>query len=218
MGFLKIVFILMPVSLYLALIYTPPANMLGESSRIIYFHVPAAWVSVLAFIVSGIFSIITLLQKKYTQDFSHTAYNSAYLGIFFSIMTLASGSIWSRISWGSYWNWDPRQTSMLILLMIYIAYFALHSSIKNRLAAQRITSSYLIIAALIMPLFVFIIPRIYPSLHPDPVVNTEGKIHLEGSMTMALILSTISFTILYVYILNLMNRVNKIEMRLEERA
>ncbi len=212
----KTVFILMPVSVYMSMIYTSPANMLGESSRILYFHVPIAWVSVFAFLTAGAASFIYLFSNKKNMINHIAAYNSAYLGIIFTILTLISGSIWSKISWGSYWNWDPRQTSMLVLLMIYAAYFALNASLEEKDGKEKISCSYLIFGAVSMPFFVFIIPRIYPSLHPDPVINAEYKINLEADMKATLILSTASFTILYLYILNLMNRLKKIEVHMEE--
>ena len=120
------VYILMPVAIILAFMWAPSAEILGDFSRIIYFHVPLAWVSVIAFLVSGILSIIHLCDKnREISRLDEKSYNSAAIGLVFAVMTVITGSIWAKLSWGSYWNWDPRETSILILLLIYIAYFSL---------------------------------------------------------------------------------------------
>lgn len=214
---LRSVYVIMPAAVFLALVHTPPAEILGESSRILYFHVPVAWISVLSFIIAGFSSVIHLFFRKDNYIYPVTAYNTAYLGLIFSILTLISGSIWAKISWGSYWNWDPRETSMLILLMIYIAYFALSGSLEGRENSSKVTSSYLIFAALVMPFFIFIVPRIYPSLHPDTLVNAQRKVQLAFSMKITLIVSVVAFTLLHLYILNIMNRMKIIEKTLEDR-
>ncbi len=214
----KLIFIMMPLSIFLAFMWAPPAEILGESSRIIYFHVPLAWGSVLAFVYSGIVSILFLADKKgkYTL-LDERAYNSAGIGMVFTILAIISGAIWAKMSWGSYWNWDPRQTSITILMLIYIAYFSLHSALKDNESKGRICCSYLIFAMITVPLFIFIIPRMYPSLHPDPIINPERKLKLNAQMRTVLMISLFSFTLLYFYLLNLMNRISFIDNKYKEK-
>ncbi|MCP4130644.1 MAG: cytochrome c biogenesis protein CcsA [bacterium] len=213
-----IVYILMPVSIALAFLWAPPAEFLGDASRIIYFHVPIAWVSVLAFIFSGIASIIYLFDKKKRFFLlEEKAYNSAYIGMVFTILTIITGSIWARISWGVFWNWDPRETSIIILLAIYAAYFSLWSALSENSNRGRISSSYLIFAMIIMPVFIFIIPRVFDSLHPDTIINPEQKVHLEQSMRITLIVSAITFTMLFFYLLSLANRLSIIDKKITEK-
>jgi len=213
--FFIIMLVLMPVVFYMALVWVPPAMGLGEASRILYFHVPVAWSSVLAFIMSGYYSIRYLSGNDRRHELF--AYNAAYMGLVYSVLTVITGSIWAHISWNMYWNWDPRETSAVILLLIYVAYFSLYSSLQNRETRGRISAVYLIIAAVVMPFFVLIIPRIYMSLHPDVVFNTAKKSGLELSMKITLIASMAAFTMLYFFILGLMNRTSVLKKIVEEK-
>ncbi len=213
----RFVFLFMPVVIYMSFMWAPPAAILGDASRIIYFHVPVAWVSVLAFIVAGVQSVIFLISNKNRREREYMAFNSASAGMVFIILALITGSIWAKLSWGSYWNWDPRETSIVLLMLIYIAYLSLHSSLKNNPNRGSISAVYLIIAMITMPFLVFIIPRLYPSLHPDTIINQEKKIHLEAAMRITLFSSIVTFTLLYGYIYRLMNRITSLEIKLEEK-
>lgn len=214
----KFVYISMPVAIIMAFLWAPSADILGNSSRIIYFHVPLAWGGVLAFIISGIFSIVVLTDKNRKYHFlDEKAFNSAQIGMIFTVLATVSGSIWSKLSWGSYWNWDPRQTSITVLLLIYIAYFSLWAALRESPGRGRICSAYLVFAMVTVPFFIFIIPRMYPTLHPDPIINPERKLRMDFEMRMTLLVSTFSFTLLYLYLLNLLNRVTVIENNFRER-
>ncbi len=211
------VHILMPATIILAFIWAPSAENLGDLSRIIYFHVPLAWVSVLAFVVSGILSILYLLDKrKRFHRLDEKAYNSAVIGLVFSILTVIIGSFWAKVSWGSYWNWDPRETSIVIILLVYIAYFSLRSALAGNENKGKIGSAYLILAMMILPFLIFIVPRIYDSLHPTTIINVDKKVYLDDQMLITLLISMLSFSILYIYIFHLMNRIMNIKKRLEE--
>jgi heme exporter protein C len=211
-------FILMPISILLAFLYAPSAEILGHTSRIIYFHVPCAWISVLAFIVSGIYAILFLFDKnKKFHIPEEKAYNSARIGMLFTILTVITGSLWAKLTWGSFWNWDPRETSIVILLLIYTAYFSLRSSVTDEDKKARISSVYLILAMFTVPFFIFIIPRLYPSLHPDPVINADRKIHLDYKMRTAFFISVISFTFLYAYLFNTLNRISALIKKIEDK-
>lgn len=214
---LYIVLILMPAAIFLAFQWAPPAEILGESSRIIYFHVPIAIVSTIAFMVSGILSIVYLYDRKGKYLFiEEKAYNSACIGMAFTVLTVITGSVWAKISWGTYWNWDPRETSIIILLLIYIAYFSLRSALLNNPGRGRLTSVYLIFAMMTVPFLIFVIPRIYSSLHPDPIINPDRKIHLELAMRIALGVSMISFCSLYIYLFSLANRISVLISNMEK--
>ena len=214
----ELFYILMPVSIILAFLWAPPAQILGEASRIMYFHVPCAWVSTLAFIISGIASIIFIYDKKKRFTFiEDKAHNSAVIGLMFTVLTVITGSIWAKISWGSYWNWDPRETSIVILLLIYIAYFSLRASLENNPNRGRLTSAYLIFAMVTVPFLMFVIPRVYTSLHPDPIINPQRKINLDPAMRLTLTFTMVSFTLLFFYIFSLTNRLTGIKHKIEEK-
>lgn len=176
MKIIKTVYVLIPLNIFLALKWAPPVRGLGDLSRILFFHVPWAWVSLLAFLIAALYSLIYLFDKKNKfYSLEKKSYNSAFLGIIFTILTIVSGSCWAKLSWGSFWNWDPRETSIVVLLLIYIAYFSLLSSMPDSEKKHKIGAIYLILAIIIAPFFMFVIPRIYPSLHPDPFYNFRGK-------------------------------------------
>lgn len=214
----KLLYIAMPAAIYLAFMWAPPAAILGEASRILYFHVPVAFVSVIAFIIAGIESIIIITKNdKNSLLREERAYNSTLIGLVFSILTVVTGAIWANLHWGSYWNWDPRQISIIILLLIYIAYFSLYSALENNENRGKISSVYLILAMIVMPLFVFIIPRVYDSLHPDTLINAENKMHLDSEMKITLFVSIAAFTLLYFYIYNIMNRISALKIKIGEK-
>ena len=212
-----ILFILMPAVILMSLLWVPPAEFLGEASRILYFHVPVAWLSVISFVIAGYHSIMILVSKDNIGEREFRAYNAAFAGTVFTVLAIVTGSVWAKISWGSYWNWDPRETSIVILMLIYTSYFSLYSALKENPNRPGISSVYLIIAMITMPFFVFVIPRVYPSLHPDTIINAQQKIHLEASMKLTLFASVSVFTILYGYILNIMNRISSLELKIEEK-
>ncbi|HPX90516.1 MAG TPA: cytochrome c biogenesis protein CcsA, partial [Spirochaetota bacterium] len=94
----RLVYILMPIGIFLSLLWVPPANILGDASRILYFHVPVAWVSFLAFIIAGIHSIVLLIKKSDIPCREAMAYNSAAIGMVFTVLTVITGSIWAKVS------------------------------------------------------------------------------------------------------------------------
>jgi heme exporter protein C len=184
-----------------AFLYTPTAEGLGESTRILYFHVPCAWVATLAFLVSAVYSIIYLKKQEVIYDM--WASSSAEIGMVFTILATITGSIWAKSIWHSYWNWDPRETSIFILLLIYAAYFALRSAVDDNEQKARLSAVYSIIAFVTVPFLIFIVPRILESLHPDPLINTERKINMNSKMLTVFLGSLTGFTLLYYWMLKL---------------
>jgi len=215
---LSIFYVLMPVSIVLAFLWAPPAEILGETSRILYFHVPVAWVTVLAFVMSGVSSLLYLWDRN-NRFFALElkAYHAARLGLVFCVITVITGSMWAKASWGSYWNWDPRQTSIMVLFLIYIAYFSLYSAMRDNSRRDVLASAYLVFAMVSVPFLVFVIPRIYPSLHPDPIINAQRKINMDPSMQITLMFSMISFTLFFLYLYTLQLRAAILQRKIEER-
>ena len=216
MKFGRLIYILMPVVIVLAFAWAPKAEILGHTSRVIYFHVPLAWVSVLAFLVAAVNSIIYLVRKG-PETLYEKAHNSAAIGFVFTILTVITGSLWAKMSWGSYWNWDPRESSIAILMLIYIAYFSLYSALEGNPGRGRISSVYLILAMVTVPFFIFVVPRVYHSLHPDTIINKQGKMQMEATMRITLLAGVFAFTVLYVYLMGIKNRIMGIEKAIEEK-
>ena len=119
---------------------------LEDKARNIFFHVPTAWTTVVAFLVSTYYGIRYLRTKKI--DYDLISVSSAGLGLLFCILATVTGAFWAKFNWGSYWNWDPRQTSIFILLLIYGAYFALRSAIDVEEKRAALSTVYTIVAGL----------------------------------------------------------------------
>ncbi len=184
-----------------AFLYAPPAKGLGQTSRIIFFHVPCAWVATLSFLISAVYSFRYLRNPLASYDV--WAASSAQIGLMFTILATVTGSIWASKIWHSFWNWDPRETSIFILLLIYAAYFALRSAIETEEQKARLSAVYSLIAFVTVPFFVFIIPRVYQSLHPDPLINQQGKINMDARMLQVFLASLAGFTVLFYWMLRL---------------
>jgi len=172
---------------------------LEENAKIIFFHVPTAWITVIAFLMTAIYSIQYLRKKNLDDDAK--AYAAAQLGIIFCILATVTGAVWARFAWGAFWSWDPRQTSIFALLLIYGAWFALRSSIESEEKRATLSSVYAIIAFVTVPFFIFIMPRIMTGLHPGSADDTNAgpviDFKMNENMQLIFFLSLIGFTILY---------------------
>ncbi|MEO8168887.1 MAG: cytochrome c biogenesis protein CcsA [bacterium] len=189
----------------------PIIPALGEKARIMFFHVPTAWLSSLAFVISKIYGI-QYLRKKRMDDDTKSA-SAAALGFLFCFLATATGAIWAKFSWGTYWNWDPRQTSIFVLLLIYGAYFALRSAVEVEEKRATLSAVYSIIAAVTMPFFMFIMPRILASLHPEPILNVQGKVEMNRTMLVVFFSSLAGFTGLFFWIWKLQVRARLLELK-----
>ncbi len=198
--------------LYMSFYYSPLAEKFeGISSRALFFHVPAAWVSLLAFCMAAYFSIRYLTSRNYKFDLK--AVLSVELGFLFCVLATITGSLWAKVMWGSYWNWDPRQTSIIAVLIFYVAYLVLRDSVEDKKIKPVVAAAYASLGFIVAPFFYFVIPRITYSLHPDPVVNTEAKLKMDSKIFITLIVSTLFFTLLYLVMLRLVERVELLKRK-----
>jgi len=180
----------------------------GETSRIMLFHVPQAWVATLAFLISMISSVLYLSKRRISDDLK--AATAAELGFLFSVLATISGSIFAKVTWGSFWNWDPRETSIVILLMIYGAYFALRSAVPDPDRKRTFAAAYAILAFATVPFLVFILPRITISLHPENTMNPVDP-QLDFRFLTVFIASLIAFTGLFFWMYSLKFKILKLE-------
>jgi heme exporter protein C len=194
-----------------AFYYAPLAEgFLGQSSRILFFHVPMAWVSFVAFVAAGVSSVRFLAGgREPRHDRSATA--SVELGLLFGVLATATGAIWARVMWGAYWNWDPRQTSILIALLFYAAYLALRGAVADASTRARLSAAYAALGLVVAPFLFFVLPRLGFTLHPEPVVNTAGKLEVESRMFQVLVASAAGFTVLYFWMHSLRRRALALE-------
>ncbi len=204
------------------LITLPYIVGLEERARILYFHVPMSWIAFLAYIVSMIMSIRYLRNPSPRLDI--IASSSAALGTLFCILATVSGAIWAKFNWGSFWNWDPRETSIFVLLLIYGAYFVLRSAIEQEETRARLSSVYSIIGAIAAVFFIYIAPRIYGGLHPGSADDSNaGPVISQQAGTLDLLKQIIlsmafcAFTMLYFWLLNLAARIRIAGRELQSR-
>lgn len=174
---------------------------LEQKVRIIFFHVPSAWVAVIAFLTAMVQGILYLKNKDLTHDAKSNA--ALQLGLVFSILAAITGSIWARFTWGAFWHWDPRETSIFILVLIYGSLFALRSAIENEDKRARLSAVYSIFAFLTVPFFVFIMPRIMTGLHPGSADDTNAgpvvDFKMNETIQVIFYVSLIAFTILFIW-------------------
>jgi heme exporter protein C len=178
----------------------PPTQGLGELGRIVIYHVPAAWVAVLAYLMAMANSVGYL--RKGDLRFDRQAQVNAELGTVFCLLATVTGALWSKAAWGWYWNWDPRQTSIFVLLMIYGAYFVLRNAIPDTDRRARLAAVYAILAFMTVPFLVFVAPRVYYSLHPDLVMIDVGRrsLEMDARMLLVFLASVTGFTGLYFWL------------------
>ena len=191
---------------------------LNERSRNIYFHVPLSWVAVLAYLIAMVYSVQYLRRNDLAYDVKAVA--AAGIGTLFTALATATGAIWAKFNWGSFWNWDPRETSIFILLLIYGAYFALRSALENEDKRARLSAVYAIFAFVSVPFLVFIMPRLMEGLHPGsgsegnagPVISAQSDV-LNPLKQIILSLAFGSFTMLFFWMLSIAVRTGLLRHR-----
>lgn len=199
----------MAVIIYAAFLYAEPAEGFpGETSRMLFFHVPQAWIATLAFLISMMASAVYLARRRTKAD--HVALSAAELGFLFCILATVSGSIFAKATWGAFWNWDPRQTSIVMLLMIYGAYFALRSAVPDPSRRRVFAAVYSILAFATVPFLVFIVPRITTSLHPEDTMN-PARPGLDPKTLQVFLGALAAYTGLFFWMLRLKIRILTLE-------
>jgi len=198
-----------------AFLWAPLVPVLGPTTRVLYFHIPSAWVTVLALGWSMVHSVLYLRRRDMEHD--HQAAAAAEIGLLFCVAATVSGSLWAKAMWGAYWNWDPRETSIFFLLLVYGAYLALRSAIDQPERRARLSAVYSAIAFVSVPFLIFVVPRIYFTLHPDPLINPRGKIDMDPRIRVVFFALLAGFTALFFWVQSLRVRIARLERRAEER-
>lgn len=211
-----LIFVGMSAMIVASFLTEAPQQVIGESSRIFYYHIPQAWVCVIAFTMSMVYSVMYLRKRSMANDDRAAA--AASLGFMFCLLAAITGAMFAKVTWGSYWNWDPRQTSIFVLLLIYAAYFALRNAIDEEEKRAALSAVYAIFAFLTVPFLVFVIPRLMPSLHPDDsVLSSDMKFNMGQVVGSIFGVSLALFTAFYLWMFSLAYRIKHLERsRLEE--
>lgn len=194
-----------------ALFVAPPDAVQGEVQRLMYVHVPTAWIGMLSFFVVFVMSILYLVQRDPRWDM--IAHSGVEIGVLFTALTLALGSLWARPTWGIWWTWDPRLTTTAIMLIIYIGYLAVRSFARDPEKRARWSAVVGIVAFVDVPI-VYLSVTWWRTLHQPP--STARSIAPE--MLWPLVLNLGAFTVVYLYLMFRRYRLAEAERRLEEEA
>lgn len=204
---------LIAIGMIAGLFYTPPDYLQGESVRILYVHVPAAWLGMAGW--SGL-ALASLMQLVWRHPLAGIAARAiAVPGALFTAICLITGSIWGRPTWGTWWEWDGRMTSMLVLLFLYFGYIALANASDERTSVSRATAIFGLIGAVNVP----IINRSvvwWKSLHQGPSITLQGS-SIEASILWPLGFTTIGFSLLFGAIVLMRMRAILADARVEAR-
>ena len=168
----------------------------GNVQRIMYLHVPTVLVAYLAFAVVFLASIAYLWRRDLAAD--RLAHASAEVGVLFTGLTIAAGAIWGKPTWGTWWTWDARLTSVAILFVMYLGYLLLRGMIEDRDRAARYSAVLGIIAALDVPLVHFSVYW-WRTLHQPPSLLKPGPATMPQSIVAALVVNIAAFALLYAY-------------------
>ncbi len=195
----------------------PPDDVQGDAQRLMYLHVPAAWIAYLAFGVTAFSSALWLWPRTRAAVWDRIAGSSAELGVLFTALTLMLGSLWGRPVWGVWWAWDARLVTTAVLLFLYLGYLAL----RKVPAAPEARAKRCAIAALIafvdVPLVHFSVSW-WRTLHQEATVfDPELKANIHGVMAFTLWWGVLAFTLVYVYLLDRRYRLESLEEDLEQR-
>lgn len=189
-------FLSLLIALCAIFIYAPLEATMGVVQKIWYFHLASAWITFLAYSVVFIAGILYLWKKE--RRFDILGYSSAGIGVLFNTLVLLTGIIWAKPIWGTWWTWDPRLSTTLILWLMYIAYLMLRSSSGEASKGARLAAVFGIIAFIDVPI-VYMSIRWWRTIHPL-VFKSKGT-EVDPAMITALLISLVTFTLLYICLL-----------------
>jgi len=189
----------MVADLALIFLWVPTERVAGIVQRIMYFHVPLAWVGFLAFFIVFCASILYLWKGKRRWD--ALAHSAAEIGVLFTSLMLVTGAIWAKPTWGVWWTWDPRLTTALILWLLYVAYLMLRGYASTPSQAARYSAVVGIIGFIDVPIVYFSITW-WRTVHPGVMVGPAAESgSMDGSMLFTLMFSLLTFTVIFAYLL-----------------
>lgn len=184
-GLTGIAALLLLAGLYLGLFVAPPDYQQGQSYRIIFIHVPSAWMSLFIYTFMALLSAIYLIWNIKLAEVM--ARSSASLGASFTFLALATGSLWGKPMWGAWWVWDARLTSELILLFLYMGYIALVMAIEDNRSAARAGAVLILVGVVNIPIIHYSVEW-WNTLHQGPTVTKLDKPSIHISMLVPLLL------------------------------
>jgi heme exporter protein C len=185
---------LFAAGIYLALVEAPVDYQQGETVRIMYVHVPAAWMALFVYSVMAAASIMAIVFRHPLADVAAKA--AAPIGAAFTFLALATGALWGKPMWGAWWVWDARITSMFVLFLLYLGYMAVWQAIEERGQAARIAGIVAIVGFINVPIIKFSVDW-WNTLHqPASVLRLDGPA-IHASMLVPLLVMALAYTVLF---------------------
>jgi heme exporter protein C len=193
--------VVLGVTAFLALYVTPPReNQGGEAVRLLYLHVPCAWLAYFAFGVTALASVLWLVPRTRSTTWDLLAGASAEVGVVFTALMLVVGSLWGRPTWGTWWEWDARLTTTAILFFLYLGYLALRRTGVTADERGKRCAIAALIAFVDVPIS-YLSVTWWQTLHQQGTVfNDKLDVRINGSMAWTLVLAVVAFTMLYGYL------------------
>ena len=181
----SIFFVLLLIALSFALIFSPPDYLQGDSVRIMYVHVPAAWIGLASFTAIAFLSIINFIFK--IKNLTLVAKSIAPIGLLFTCIAIVTGSIWGQPTWGTFWAWDARITSMVILAIFYLLFILTHKYLLEESKANNVSSLIAIVGLINIPIVKYSVEW-WATLHQPASIKISGTSSIHSSMLMPLLL------------------------------
>ncbi len=190
--------ILMGIGLYWGLVIAPPDYQQGEGYRIIYVHVPAAWMSMFVYVVMAVAGVIGLIWKIKLAEI--VVAECASIGAAFTALALMTGMLWGKPMWGTYWVWDARLTSELILLFLYLGVIAIYSAIEDPRTAAKAAAIFAIVGVINIPIIHYSVVW-WNTLHQGATVTKLDSPSAHPSMLIPLLIMAFAFKAYFVWLL-----------------
>jgi len=182
------------IGLYGGLVLAPPDYQQGDAYRIIFIHVPSAWMSMFVYAMMGVSGFVALVWRIKLAEV--VAMESAPIGAAFTFITLVTGSLWGKPMWGTYWQWDPRLTSELLLFFLYLGYMGLRAAFEDLQRADRVSAVLAVVGVINVPIIHYSVVW-WNSLHQGPSVMYLGRPTMPPSMLVPLLLMFLGFTLFF---------------------
>ena len=205
--------LLLAVGLAWGLAFAPPEKYQLDSYRIIYIHVPAAFLAQSCYLLMAIAGVVSLVWKMKLADVA--LQQAAPIGAWLCFVSLVSGAIWGKPTWGTYWIWDARLTSMLILLFLYFGVIALGNAISNRDSAAKACAVLALVGAVNIPIIKYSV-EFWNTLHQPATFTVTGKASMSADMWLPLLISVLGFYCFFATVLLMRMRLEV--LRRESRA
>ena len=187
---ISLTFLTFIIGLYFSLLGSPPDYIQGDSMRIMYIHVPSAWLSLFSYTILAASCVAWFVYRNPT--FNLIAKSIAPIGAALTLIALVTGSIWGKPTWGVWWVWDARLTSMLILFFLYLAYILLWQSISNQQTASKISAALGIIGFINIPIIKFSVDW-WNTLHQPASISKLSSPSIDINMLIPLLIMTLGY-------------------------